>query len=117
MVDSVVGLYLSMSSGNMEGSVSLSSLLCSENESCLDETREEEEEEQRLCCIDDMGLSPTEDEYIEMLISSERNYCSSENIGSLDDCSTENWLRSAYMDAVQWILKVGLIDSCHAIKS
>ncbi|RWR77981.1 cyclin-D5-1-like protein [Cinnamomum micranthum f. kanehirae] len=97
-----------MSSGKMGDSVSLSSLLCSENESCLDETQEEEEEEeeQRLSCIDDMGLSPTEDEYIEMLISSERNYCSSENIGSFDDCSTENWLRCAYMDAVQWILKM-----------
>lgn len=97
-----------MEESNCSGS--LPSLLCNESEGyfCLDDTKEEEEE--RFYCIDDYtGLPETdEEEYIEMLVTRERTYNSGSNGYPSDDCLTENWLKCAYWDAVQWILKVGL---------
>lgn len=88
--------------------VSLPSLLCNENEDCvcLDETREEEQEA-RFYSIDCKGLSETEDEYIQTLVARERTYSSGRHGYATYDCLTDDWLQCAYLDAVQWVLKVG----------
>ncbi|XP_077233450.1 cyclin d5;1 [Tasmannia lanceolata] len=81
-------------------SVSLSSLLCKENETCLDE--EEEEEEYKT----DMFISEMEDEYIEMLVLKETSF-EIKSYGSSEDLSNDdNWLKCARLDAVRWILKM-----------
>lgn len=85
-------------------SLSFSSLLCQETEVCLGE-EEEEEEEQSFLFVNDVDPSETEDDYIDMLVSREISF-TAENDGCLDDCMTENWLKSACLDAVQWILKM-----------
>ncbi|KAL6013094.1 hypothetical protein ACLOJK_003584 [Asimina triloba] len=108
----------------MEGldcSVSLSSLLCQE-EACFDDDDDgggvgdgegdKEEENERFLAIDDVSVLESEDEYIEILVSRERSF-GSQNYGSSDDCSTESWLKRARLEAVRWILKVGLLYFRH----
>ncbi|RWR82926.1 cyclin-D5-1-like protein [Cinnamomum micranthum f. kanehirae] len=93
-------------------SVSLPSLLCNENDDCvcLDETREEEvEQEARFYSIDCKGLSETEDEYIQTLVARERTYSSGSHGYATYDCLTDDRLQCAYLDAVQWILKMRAI--------
>ncbi|XXG63927.1 hypothetical protein AAC387_Pa05g2009 [Persea americana] len=88
-------------------SVSLPSLLCNENQ---DETKEEDEEQEaRFYSIDCKGLSETEDEYIQTLVARERTYSSGSHGYANFDCLTDDWLQCAYLDGVQWVLKMRAI--------
>ncbi|KAG9440435.1 hypothetical protein H6P81_020600 [Aristolochia fimbriata] len=73
-------------------------LLCQETQSCLNE---DEEEEDRFLSMSYWGVSETEDEYIEMLVSKESSFESK----CADDGSEDNWLKCMRLDAVRWILK------------
>ncbi|XP_059642865.1 cyclin-D5-1-like [Cornus florida] len=84
-----------------ETSLSLSSLLCSEDESCLIENKEP----YYVIVNSPCSVSESEDEYIQMLIRRETSIESNNNL-SIDVCplSSKSWLKCAREDAIKWIL-------------
>uniref|UniRef100_A0A803PEB4 B-like cyclin n=1 Tax=Cannabis sativa TaxID=3483 RepID=A0A803PEB4_CANSA len=96
-----------------ETSLCFSSLLCQEDESCLNE-------ESFDTCIDIMSycfVAEDEDEYIENLFKREiTTTCfGSKGIATSDDCSTvcQTWLKSARLDAVEWIFNTRAVFGFH----
>lgn len=87
-------------------SVSLSSLLCQEDEDCFNE-KLGEHEEHKYTNLDPFFVLENEDEYIEELV--QREACLGlEGYVNFDGCSTigQSWLKCARLDAIQWILNV-----------
>ncbi|KAK9169186.1 hypothetical protein Syun_001326 [Stephania yunnanensis] len=83
-----------------DSAVSLSSLLCTETESCLDES--EDEGEFFNFNSDDSSLPDTH-EYITMLVDREKS-----SFGIHGSLEVHEWLKCARLDAIKWILEVGL---------
>lgn len=83
-----------------------SSLLCQEDESCLNEQVHGDNTfiETKPYCF----VSEDEDEYVENLFKREDSCFGSKGVSALDDCSTisQSWLTSARLDAVEWIFNV-----------
>ncbi|KAA8522599.1 hypothetical protein F0562_013040 [Nyssa sinensis] len=86
-------------------SFSLSSLLCKEDESCLNEDVN----------LNSCSFSQSDDEYIHMLIRKETSFISNSSV-SREVCSfmsTGNWLKCARLDAIKWILHTRAIFGFH----
>ncbi|RWW21835.1 hypothetical protein BHE74_00007727 [Ensete ventricosum] len=84
--------------GDSGYTVSLSTLICKEDETCFDVQEAEEEEEENakmVLCEEDS------DEYIEMLLNRESCFCS-----ATPDAASGNSVNAARSDAVRWILRV-----------
>ncbi|XP_062101821.1 cyclin-D5-1 [Humulus lupulus] len=98
-----------------ETSLCFSSLLCQEDESCLNEMGYEESFN---TCIDIKPycfVAEDEDEYIENLFKRETTYFGSKGLSTSDDCSTicQSWLKSARLDAVEWIFNTRAVFGFH----
>lgn len=104
--------------GSSGTSFSLSSLMCEEGESSFFE-----EDDDENAGIDSLYnpcfVLEDEEEYIEYLFRQETGFGS---IFSSVDCSNRYWLRSARLDAIDWIFNVGfyhpnrtLFCSCFAL--
>ncbi|KAK9285320.1 hypothetical protein L1049_024511 [Liquidambar formosana] len=94
-------------------SVSLSSLLCQEDEDCFNE-KLGEHEEHKYTNLDPFFVLENEDEYIEKLV--QRETCLGlEGYVNFDGCSTigQSWLKCARLDAIQWILNTRAFFGFH----
>ncbi|KAK4416328.1 Cyclin-D5-1 [Sesamum alatum] len=86
---------------------SLPSLLCREDESCLNEQYHHNKDENLGFC----SVSESDSEYIEMLIQKEAVFQSTGDNPS--DKSERNWLKCARGDAVKWILETRALFGFH----
>ena len=92
--------------GDSETSFCLSSLLCREDESWLNE--QGGEEKSYLEAKNPNFVSENEEEYVENLFKKESFCFGSKGFVAFDDCSiiSESWLKSARLDAIKWIFNV-----------
>lgn len=91
--------------GDSDTSLCFSSLLCQEEQSCLNEQQGYEDNTYIDIVKPYCFVSEDEDKYVENLVKKETCFGSK---GSLDDCSTlsQSWLKSARLDAIEWIFNV-----------
>ncbi|KAJ6907669.1 hypothetical protein NC651_018176 [Populus alba x Populus x berolinensis] len=94
--------------GDFDNSLSLSSLLCHENESCFfnDSISDHNHIKHDRSCF---GLETEVDvEYVEKLVERETITFGYRCHASFDDCliTSHNWLKFARLDAIEWILNV-----------
>ena len=94
--------------GDFDNSLSLSSLLCHENESCFfnDNISDHSSIKHDHSCF---GVETEVDfEYVEKLVERETITFGYRCRSSFDDCliSSHNWLKFARLDAIEWILNV-----------
>ncbi|KAL9461259.1 hypothetical protein AB3S75_004290 [Citrus x aurantiifolia] len=89
-----------------DGSFSVSSLMCPEDESCLSQESGDEKSCYGSyycdpCCF---VLGNGDEEFIEKLVEKETDF-GSKGCGFSDDCSTrtQSWLKCARLDAIEWI--------------
>ncbi|KAL0343500.1 UNVERIFIED_CONTAM: Cyclin-D5-3 [Sesamum angustifolium] len=85
---------------------SLPSLLCREDESCLNEQYHRKDEHLGFCSV-----SESDSEYIEMLIQKEAAFQSTAD--SPSEKSERSWLKCARGDAVKWILETRALFGFH----
>lgn len=92
-----------------DGSFSVSSLMCPEDESCLSQESGDEKSCYGSyycdpCCF---VLGNGDEEFIEKLVEKETDF-GSKGCGFSDDCSTrtQSWLKCARLDAIEWIFNV-----------
>lgn len=85
-------------------SLSLSSLICLEDESCFDD--EEGSKKELSFSLNAPVPMENDDEYIKMLVSKEMNLEIKDNRCE-QDCPNDRWLKCSRFSAVQWMLKVG----------
>lgn len=94
--------------GDFDHSLSLSSLLCHENESCFfnDSISDHDHIKHDRSCF---SLETEVDvEYVEKLVERETITFGYRCHASFDDCliTSHNWLKFARLDAIEWILNV-----------
>ncbi|KAL0377901.1 UNVERIFIED_CONTAM: Retrovirus-related Pol polyprotein from transposon RE1 [Sesamum radiatum] len=85
---------------------SLPSLLCREDESCLNEQYHHKDENLGFCSV-----SESDSEYIEMLIQKEAVFQSTAD--NLSEKKERSWLKCARGDAVKWILETRALFGFH----
>lgn len=87
-------------------SFSLSSLLCHEDQTCLNQL----EVESNTCIDSDpCFVSVDEDEYVENLVRREARCFGSKGFVPFTDCSASDicWLKTARLDSIEWIFNTG----------
>ncbi|XXG50726.1 hypothetical protein AAC387_Pa02g4671 [Persea americana] len=84
-------------------SLSLSSLICLEDESCFDD--EEGSQKELSFSLNVPVPMENDDEYVKMLVSKEMNLEIKDNRCE-EDCPNDSWLKCSRFSAVQWMLKV-----------
>ncbi|KAJ6419766.1 hypothetical protein OIU84_029810 [Salix udensis] len=97
--------------GDFDSSLSLSSLLCHENETCFfdDSVSDHSNIKHEQSCF---GVETEADvEYVEKLVERETITFGYRCRSSFDDCliSSHNWLKFARLDAIEWILNTRAI--------
>lgn len=95
--------------GDSDSWFCLSSLLCQEDEGCLNEEGDDDDDEENMYIESNKScfVSGGEDEYVEDLLKRETCF-GSKGFASSDDCSglSQSRLKSARLDAIEWIFKV-----------
>ncbi|POO00720.1 Cyclin [Trema orientale] len=100
--------------GDSDTSFCVSTLLCQENESCLNEQGYEENTYIDVKPYDYFVSEDGEDEYFENLFRRETCF-GSKGSSALDDYSdiSQTWLKSARLDAVDWIFNTRAVFGFH----
>lgn len=92
-------------------SFSLSSLLCHEDQTCLNQLEVESN-----TCVDSNPcfVSVDEDEYVENLVRREAHCFGSKGFVPFTDCSASDicWLKNARLDSIEWIF-----NACYSSKA
>lgn len=94
--------------GEFDGSFSLSSLMCQEDEACLIQEIQDDNTYDLKCNYDpSFVLANGDEEYMQKLVERETGF-GSKSCGFSNDCSarTESWLKCARLDAIEWIFNV-----------
>eukprot|EP00268_Persea_americana_P002839 TRINITY_DN10868_c0_g1_i2.p1 TRINITY_DN10868_c0_g1~~TRINITY_DN10868_c0_g1_i2.p1 ORF type:complete len:334 (+),score=73.80 TRINITY_DN10868_c0_g1_i2:603-1604(+) len=91
-------------------SLSLSSLICLEDESCFDD--EEGSKKELSFSLNAPVPMENDDEYIKMLVSKEMNLEIKDNRCE-QDCPNDRWLKCSRFSAVQWMLKMRTFFGFH----
>lgn len=86
----------------MGESHSIRSLLCTENESSLNEEMDDE----AFIDMTNYSVSEEEDEYVKMLLDRERNSGFTKDESLVFD----KWTQCARLEAINWILKVSIFN-------
>ncbi|KAJ4714734.1 cyclin-D5-1-like [Melia azedarach] len=96
---------MSRTMGEFDGSFSLSSLMCQEDEACLIQEIQDDNTYDLKCNYDpSFVLANGDEEYMQKLVERETGF-GSKSCGFSNDCSarTESWLKCARLDAIEWI--------------